>query len=179
MRASWRGARARCGAGGAAAGAARARGAAGGGLPAPPPGPTAQEQIIARGWGYASVNTASIQADNGQGLTFGIIGLVNKGQPRKLDDWGVALGVGLGHEPRARLLRDRQGRRREEGRPCKGTRATGKAALVAMAYDERFAIGFISSSGQAGAKLHRRKYGETDREHRGDERVSLDGRQLS
>ena len=30
-----------------------------------------------------------------------------------------------------------------------------------MAYDERFANGFISSSGQAGAKLHRRKYGET------------------
>jgi hypothetical protein len=29
-----------------------------------------------------------------------------------------------------------------------------------MAYDERFAIGFISSSGQGGAKLHRRDYGE-------------------
>jgi hypothetical protein len=29
-----------------------------------------------------------------------------------------------------------------------------------MAYDERFLTGFISSSGQAGAKLHRRKYGE-------------------
>jgi hypothetical protein len=39
-----------------------------------------------RGWGYASVATGSIQADNGQGLTCGIIGLVNKGQPRSLDD---------------------------------------------------------------------------------------------
>jgi hypothetical protein len=41
-----------------------------------------------------------------------------------------------------------------------GHSRTGKAALVALAYDERFLTGFISSSGQAGAKLHRRKYGE-------------------
>ena len=31
----------------------------------------------------------SIQPDDGQGLTQGIIGLVNKGQLRKLDDWGA------------------------------------------------------------------------------------------
>ena len=36
----------------------------------------------------------------------------------------------------------------------------GKAALVAMAYDTRFAIGFISSSGAGGAKLYRRNAGE-------------------
>ncbi len=36
----------------------------------------------------------------------------------------------------------------------------GKAALVAMAYDPRFAIGFIGSSGEGGAKLHRRNFGE-------------------
>ena len=36
----------------------------------------------------------------------------------------------------------------------------GKAALVAMAYDQRFAIGFIGSSGEGGAKLHRRNFGE-------------------
>ena len=36
----------------------------------------------------------------------------------------------------------------------------GKAAIVAMAYDERFAIGFIGSSGEGGVKLHRRNFGE-------------------
>ena len=36
----------------------------------------------------------------------------------------------------------------------------GKAAIVTMAYDERFAIGFIGSSGEGGVKLHRRNFGE-------------------
>lgn len=35
-----------------------------------------------------------------------------------------------------------------------------KAAAVAMAYDRRFAIAFLSSSGAGGVKLHRRYYGE-------------------
>ena len=44
--------------------------------------PPATEQLIAGGWGYALLDTGSIQADNGAGLTKGIIGLTNKGQPR-------------------------------------------------------------------------------------------------
>src|SRR5687768_1589640 len=54
-----------------------------------PPSPTWQEQVIAKGWAYAILSTSTIQADNGAGLTKGIIGLVNKGQPRKPDDWGA------------------------------------------------------------------------------------------
>src|SRR5215210_4530556 len=54
----------------------------------PPPGmaqagPPWQQQVLAKGWGYATLVPNSIQADNGAGLTSGIIGLVNKGQPRK------------------------------------------------------------------------------------------------
>jgi len=148
-----------------AAGAARGAGArgapgaaAGAGAPANTPSP--QEQIYARGWAYASVATASIQADNGQGLTCGIIGLVNKGQPRKLDDWGVLSAWGWGM---SRVLDYLETDPLVDAKrvAVHGHSRTGKAALVAMAYDERFANGFISSSGQAGAKLHRRKYGET------------------
>ena len=36
----------------------------------------------------------------------------------------------------------------------------GKAAIVTMAYDQRFAIGFIGSSGAGGAKILRRVFGE-------------------
>src|SRR5262249_49404591 len=53
-----------------------------------PPGPTWQQQGVAKGWGYASLSPGSIQADNGAGLRQGIIGLVNRGEPRKPDDWG-------------------------------------------------------------------------------------------
>jgi len=36
----------------------------------------------------------------------------------------------------------------------------GKGTLVAMAYDPRFAIAYVSSSGEGGAKLNRRNWGE-------------------
>ncbi|MGH7996159.1 MAG: acetylxylan esterase, partial [Opitutaceae bacterium] len=36
----------------------------------------------------------------------------------------------------------------------------GKAALVAMAFDRRFAAAYVSSSGEGGAKLYRHIYGE-------------------
>jgi hypothetical protein len=52
-------------------------------------GPTWQQQVLAKGWGYAVITPNSIQADNGAGLTQGIIGLMNKGQSRKADDWGA------------------------------------------------------------------------------------------
>ncbi len=51
--------------------------------------PSPTQQLLAAGWGYATIDPASIQADNLAGLTRGIIGLVNKGQPRKPDDWGA------------------------------------------------------------------------------------------
>ena len=44
--------------------------------------------MLSNGWGCAIITT-SYQADNGAGLTKGIIGLCNQGQPRKPDDWGA------------------------------------------------------------------------------------------
>ena len=45
--------------------------------------------VLEKGRGYAILVPTSIQADNGAGLREGIIGLVNKGKPRKPDDWGA------------------------------------------------------------------------------------------
>jgi hypothetical protein len=151
------------GARGAAPAGGPAAAAGGGRGPAGPPsqaGPTWQQQLLAKGWGYATFNPGSVQGDCGAGLTAGIIGLVNKGQPRKLDDWGALSAWGWGA---SRLLDYMETDKAIDAKRVgvTGHSRYGKAALVGMAFDERFAIGYISSSGQGGAKLHRRKYGET------------------
>jgi sialate O-acetylesterase len=56
--------------------------------------------VLAKGWGYATLVASSIQADNGAGLTQGIIGLANQGRPRPPGDWGCSARLGLGGEPR-------------------------------------------------------------------------------
>ena len=126
---------------------------------APPEGPTWQEQLIAKGWGYAVLLPNTIQADNGAGLTKGIIGLVNKGQPRRLDDWGALRAWAWGASRALDYLEtDPAVDAKRVG--IEGLSRYGKAALVTMAYEPRFAIAFVASSGEGGAKLHRRTYGE-------------------
>jgi hypothetical protein len=128
----------------------------------PPPGgagPNWQQQLLTKGWGYAVIVPVSIQADNGAGLTQGVIGLCNKGQPRKPDDWGALRAWAWGASRALDYFEtDKAVDARQVG--IEGLSRYGKAALVTMAYDQRFAIGFIGSSGEGGAKLHRRNFGE-------------------
>jgi hypothetical protein len=92
-------------------------------------------------------------------LTLGIIGLANKGQPRDLDDWGALRAWAWGASRALDYFEtDKSVAARRVG--LEGHSRYGKAVLVAMAYDQRFAIAFVSSSGAAGAKLHRRNWGE-------------------
>jgi hypothetical protein len=121
--------------------------------------PPATEQLIADGWGFASINPGSVQADNGAGLTKGVIGLVNKGQPRKPDDWGALRAWGWGASRALDYLEtDKAVNAKQVG--IEGVSRYGKAALVTMAFDTRFAVVLIGSSGEGGAKLHRRNWGE-------------------
>jgi hypothetical protein len=134
----------------------RGRGGPGGGFGG---GPGWQQQVLAKSWGYAILIPNSIQADNGAGLPQGIIGLVNKGKPRKPDDWGALRAWAWGASRALDYFEtDKAVDARQVG--IEGLSRYGKAALVAMAYDQRFAIGFIGSSGEGGAKLHRRNWGE-------------------
>ena len=131
------------------------------GMGPPPPGsdPPATEQLIADGWGYAFLNPSSIQADNGAGLTQGIIGLVNNGQPRKPDDWGSLRAWAWGAS-RALDYFETDPTLDAKHVGIDGVSRYGKAALVTMAMDTRFAVVLVGSSGEGGAKLHRRNWGE-------------------
>lgn len=121
--------------------------------------PPSTQQLLAAGWGYAMIDPSKIQPDNGAGLTRGIIGLVNKGQPRKPDDWGSlrawAWGAARGLDY---LETDPAVDAKHVG--IEGVSRYGKAALVTMAFEERFAIVLVGSSGKGGAALHRRNFGE-------------------
>jgi len=118
-----------------------------------------QKQVLAMGLGYATIIPTSVQADNGAGLTDGIIGLVNKGQPRKPDDWGALRAWAWGASRALDYFEtDKTVDAKQVG--IEGLSRYGKAALVTMAYDSRFAIGFIGSSGEGGAKILRRNFGE-------------------
>src|SRR5262245_35629773 len=131
----------------------------GGGPPSTSSDPPATEQLIADGWGFAFLNPASIQADNGAGLTKGVIGLVNKGQPRKPDDWGSLRAWSWGAARALDYLEtDRAIDSKRVG--IEGVSRYGKAALITMALEPRFAIVLVGSSGEGGAKLHRRNFGE-------------------
>ena len=121
--------------------------------------PAATEQLLKHGWGYALLNPTDVQADHGAGLTKGIIGLANRGRPRKPDDWGALRAWAWGASRALDYLETDQGvDARRVG--IEGVSRYGKAALVAMAFDRRFAVVLVGSSGEGGAKLHRRNFGE-------------------
>lgn len=147
-----------------------------GGPPSAGQGPTRESTLIDAGWGYAMLNPTSVQDDTGgirqvgpgttpeqplqgAGLTRGIIGLTNRGQPRSPEDWGAlrawAWGASRGLdylETDARVDPKRVG--------IEGVSRYGKAALVTMAFDTRFAMVLVGSSGEGGASLYRRNFGE-------------------
>jgi len=123
------------------------------------PGPSWQAQVLAKGWGFATLDPGSIQADNGAGLVSGIIGLVNKGEPRKPDDWGALRAWAWGADRAMDYFETDQSVDAKRV-AIQGHSRYGKATIVAMAYDPRIAVAFVSSSGEGGAKLHRRNWGE-------------------
>ena len=148
----------------------------GGGGPRPP---SKEDLLIAAGWGCATLNPSTVQDDSGgwqprrfgpgadpdakptgAGLTRGIIGLTNHGQPRKPDQWGALRAWGWGASRGLDYL-DTVPEVDAKRVGIAGVSRYGKAALVAMAFDPRFAMGLIASSGAGGTALYRRDFGES------------------
>jgi lysophospholipase L1-like esterase len=124
-----------------------------------PAAPPSTDQLVAAGWGYVSLDTGSIQPDNGAGLTEGIIGLTNKGTRRTPEQWGSLRAWAWGA---ARALDYLETLPAVDARRVgiEGVSRYGKAALVTMAFESRFALVLVGSSGEGGAKPHRRNFGE-------------------
>ncbi len=122
--------------------------------------PSWHQQALTNGWGYGSISPGSIQGDNNQ-FNSGIIGLVNKGRPRKPDDWGALRAWQWGV---SRLIDyfeanpDSMVDAKKVG--IEGLSRYGKAAIVTEAFEPRIAVGLIGSSGEGGVKLHRHIFGE-------------------
>jgi hypothetical protein len=124
-----------------------------------PAAPPSTDQLITAGWGYVSLDTPSIQADNGGGLTAGIIGLTNQGRRRTPEQWGALRAWAWGA---ARALDYLETLPEVDAKRVgiEGVSRYGKAALVTMAFEPRFAVVLVGSSGEGGAKPHRRDFGE-------------------
>ena len=116
-------------------------------------------QVLRRGWAYAIIVPYTVQPDDGAGLKEGVIGIAAQGKPRGLHDWGALRAWAWGAS-RALDLFQRDPQVDPKRVAVEGLSRYGKAALVTMAFDPRFSIGFIGSSGAGGAKPLRRNFGE-------------------
>jgi hypothetical protein len=136
-------------------------GGGGGGFGRGRAAPSWQQAAISLGWGYGNLNPGSIQADSGANnqLRQGIIGLINKGEARKTDDWGALRAWAWGA---SRLIDffETDALVDAEQVAFQGHSRYGKATLVTLVYEPRVLTGFVSSSGEGGAKLWRHLVGE-------------------
>ncbi len=131
-----------------------------GGTP-PPPDPPVASDIIARGWGYAMIFYQDIQPDRANTFDQGVIGATLKpGQQRAPDEWGT---IGAWAWSVSRVLDYFQTDSSIDVKHVAlfGHSRLGKTALWASALDDRIAAVYASCSGEMGAALARRDWGET------------------
>ncbi len=123
--------------------------------------PPVAADILSRGWGYAMVGYQDIQPDRLNTLNQGVIGQTLKpGELPKADEWGAisawawALSRMIDYFETDKLVDAKK-------IAVFGHSRLGKTALWASALDERIAAVYSSCSGEMGAALARRDWGET------------------
>ncbi len=123
--------------------------------------PPVAAEILARGWGYAMVGYNDIQPDRANALDQGIIGLTaTPGKDRGPDEWGSISAWAWGV---SRIIDYLETDKSVDARQIalQGHSRLGKAALWASALDDRIKVVYASCSGEMGAALSRRDWGES------------------
>lgn len=123
--------------------------------------PPVASEILARGWGYAMVGYQDIQPDRLNTLDQGVIGqTLAAGQQPKPDEWGTISAWAWGL---SRIIDYFETDKTIDAKKIAvfGHSRLGKTALWASALDERIAAVYASCSGEMGAALARRDWGET------------------
>jgi hypothetical protein len=123
--------------------------------------PPVAADILARGWGYAMVGYQDIQPDRLNTFNQGVIGVTSgEGQLPKPDEWGA---IGAWAWGVSRIIDYFETDKSVDAKKIAvyGHSRIGKTALWASALDERIAAVYASCSGEMGASLARRDWGET------------------
>jgi hypothetical protein len=132
------------------------------GAPAPTTGePPVAADILARGWGYATIFYQDIQPDRRTSPDEGVIAMARApGQAPAAEDWG-SIGAWAWGISRAIDYLETDPSVNPKQIAIQGHSRLGKTVLWASANDPRIAAVFSSCSGEMGAALARRDWGET------------------
>jgi len=123
----------------------------------------AVEKILARGYALATIPRADVEPDYPTGFAHGIRGYYLKKAGKKEfapDDWGAVAAWAWGLSRALDYLQTDPAIAAQRV-AVMGHSRMGKAALWAGATDERFALVISNESGEGGAALARRWFGET------------------
>ncbi|HEX2453670.1 MAG TPA: hypothetical protein VHI99_08205 [Vicinamibacterales bacterium] len=130
--------------------------------PLPVGDPPVADEILERGWGYATIRYQDIQADRANSWREGVIGLsFAEGQEEpRADEWGTISAWAWGI---SRVIDYFESDRSVNANQVavQGHSRLGKTVLWASASDPRIAAVYSSCAGEMGSALARRDWGET------------------